>query len=384
MISISLRRSALRAQGFSLIELMVGLTIGLLVILVAGTAYVGTSGTIRGLDDRAAIEERGRVALDVLSDAAQKAGFFGNFSVLTGMEGIKNTNFQHIFDQNASTSSPVTVPVPSQIMIDTVLQGAVASSTSVPLGAGSSITLAPGSHALTIQYGGAGATLTVDMADGNSDITVANGVKVSYNSQLFVISDTVKGTLFRVDNGGAVCTEVPATFTTLQHALDRNGPFLHTFTRGAQVMSFESETYFVGTTNAGTANAISNLYVLDRKKACAGTIPSPLVANVEDMRLAFGLTASTTNVDEVISFKNAGAMSATDWPLVRSVVVNLLVRSDQQTGAGAANAPAFEYDATALAFLPKTTGTSADNYIRTPFTKTVAVRNAMRIRSVDN
>ena len=144
-------------------------------------------------------------------------------------------------------------------------------------------------------------------------------------------------------------------------------------------MPFEYETYFVG-----TENSVSNLYVLDRKRACAGTSPTPLVANVEDMRLAFGLTSATTNFDEVSTFKSADAMAATDWALVRSVVINLLVRSDQQIGAGAANAPAYAYDATALAFLPSATSTSADNYVRTPYTKTVAVRNALRLRAVEN
>jgi type IV pilus assembly protein PilW len=377
--SQSAQRSRNYVKGFSLIELMVGLTIGLLVILVAGAAYVGTSGSIRGLDDRAALQERGRIALDILSDVVQKAGFFGNYSPVTGAEAIQKSNEVYVFEPNASPTSPITVPVPARIMLDTVLRGELASATSVPLGSGSSITLASGSDVLSVQYGGTGSTVTGDMIDGNSDIAVASGVKVSFNSQLFVVSDTTKATLFRVDNGGAVCSEVPATFTTLQHALDRVGPFLSVFTKGAQVMPFENETYFVG-----TANGISNLYVLDRKKACAGTSPAPLVANVEDMRLAFGLTAASTNVDEVSSFKSATAMTATDWPLVRSVVINLLVRSDQQTGAGAGNAPAYVYDATALAFLPSTTATSADNYVRTPYKKTVAARNALRLRAVES
>lgn len=379
MKSKSAQRSRSCDNGFSLIELMVGLTIGLLVILVAGAAYMGTSGSIRGLDDRATLQERGRIALDILSEVAQKAGFFGNYSPVTGTEAIQKSNEVYVFEPNASPTSPITVPVPARVMLDTMLRGELASATSVPLGSGSSITLASGSHVLSVQYGGTGATVTGDMIDGNSDIAVASGVKVSFNSQLFVVSDTTKATLFRVDNGGAVCTEVAATFTSLQHALDRIGPFLSVFTKGAQVMPFESETYFVG-----TASGISNLYVLDRKKACAGTSPAPLVANVEDMRLAFGLTAATTNVDEVSSFKSATAMTTADWPLVRSVVINLLIRSDQQTGAGAANAPAYVYDATALAFLPSTTATSADNYVRTPYTKTVAVRNALRLRAVEN
>ena len=366
-------------KGFSLIELMVGLTIGLLVILVAGAAYTGTSGSIRGLDDRASLQERGRIALDILSEVAQKAGFFGNYSPVTGTEAIQKSNEVYVFEPNASPTSPITVPVPARIMLDTMLRGELATTTSVPLGSGSSITLASGSHALSVQYGGTGATVTGDMIDGDSDIAVASGVRVAFSSQLFVVSDTTKATLFRVDNGGAVCTEVPATFTSLQHALDRVGPFLSVFTKGAQVMPLESETYFVG-----TASGVSNLYVLDRKKACAGISPAPLVANVEDMRLAFGLTAATTNIDEVSTFKSATAMTTTDWPLVRSVVINLLVRSDQQTGAGTANAPAYVYDATALAFLPSTTATSADNYVRTPYTKTVAVRNALRLRAVEN
>lgn len=64
-----------RAQGFTLIELMVALAIGLLVTLVVLQAYLGGLGTQRAQTDAARAQESSRIAFDLLAHALRQAGY---------------------------------------------------------------------------------------------------------------------------------------------------------------------------------------------------------------------------------------------------------------------------------------------------------------------
>jgi len=60
--------------GFSLVELMIAITLGLLVLLAVGSIYVGSRQTYRVQEDNARIQEAGRYALEVLGRSIRQAG----------------------------------------------------------------------------------------------------------------------------------------------------------------------------------------------------------------------------------------------------------------------------------------------------------------------
>ena len=64
-----------RAKGFTLIELMVALAIGLLVTLVVLQAYLGGLGTQRAQTDAARAQESSRIAFDLLAHSLRQAGY---------------------------------------------------------------------------------------------------------------------------------------------------------------------------------------------------------------------------------------------------------------------------------------------------------------------
>ena len=64
-----------RAKGFTLIELMVALVIGLLVTLVVLQAYLGGLGTQRAQTDAARAQESSRIAFDLLAHSLRQAGY---------------------------------------------------------------------------------------------------------------------------------------------------------------------------------------------------------------------------------------------------------------------------------------------------------------------
>ncbi|MDQ3189116.1 MAG: PilW family protein [Pseudomonadota bacterium] len=73
-------RCALRAHaGFSLIEMMIGLTVGLVLLTVLATVFERTSGGRTELDRMSRLVENSRFAVDVIGDDVRHAGFYGTF-----------------------------------------------------------------------------------------------------------------------------------------------------------------------------------------------------------------------------------------------------------------------------------------------------------------
>lgn len=70
--------SARRAQGMSLVELMIALTIGMVLAIVAANAYLSASSAQASQTDLTRIQESARFAFDLLAREARLAGYRNN------------------------------------------------------------------------------------------------------------------------------------------------------------------------------------------------------------------------------------------------------------------------------------------------------------------
>jgi type IV pilus assembly protein PilW len=76
----SLPRASLRqTRGFTLIELMVGLTLGLIVLAVVTTVFINVSSNRHDMERTGRQIENGRFAIQALADDIVNAGYFGEF-----------------------------------------------------------------------------------------------------------------------------------------------------------------------------------------------------------------------------------------------------------------------------------------------------------------
>lgn len=86
-----------RQRGMGLVELMVGMTIGLILLAALGYFFLGSRQTGRTSDDISRIQESGRHALEILGTAIRQAGYRANADVafsgtpLTGTDGTPDT-----------------------------------------------------------------------------------------------------------------------------------------------------------------------------------------------------------------------------------------------------------------------------------------------------
>ncbi len=91
------KRKSNAQQGFTLVELMIAMTIGLIILLVIGTIFTSNRQAFRMQEDNARIQESGRFALEIIGNSIKQAGYaeipFTGFKVafagvaITGADG---------------------------------------------------------------------------------------------------------------------------------------------------------------------------------------------------------------------------------------------------------------------------------------------------------
>jgi len=84
------KRKCNAQQGFTLIELMIAMTVGLIILLVIGTIFTSNRQAFRVQEDNAHIQESGRFALEIIGRSIKQAGnaeipFTGSKVAFTGV-----------------------------------------------------------------------------------------------------------------------------------------------------------------------------------------------------------------------------------------------------------------------------------------------------------
>jgi type IV pilus assembly protein PilW len=142
---MSTRRLAFRQRGLTLVELMIGIALSLLVILAVISLFSGSRASYRHQESFSAVQESGRIALEVLTRDVRMAGYpgcgnlgfmdhrsddvafpadarFGN-DVAVGGDAAQIT----VVRGSAENASVVVSPAGNQIQVDNLnLLGAVA------------------------------------------------------------------------------------------------------------------------------------------------------------------------------------------------------------------------------------------------------------------
>ena len=103
----SLQMSRHKMYGVTLIELMVGLAIGLMIALAAASAYLGTRGAAVATENVSRINETGKLALDFIGREIQLAGFFPADQPTTIIPDMEASSFLAGKFTNIKTGQPV-------------------------------------------------------------------------------------------------------------------------------------------------------------------------------------------------------------------------------------------------------------------------------------
>ena len=336
---MSTRRT--RQQGFSLVELLVGMALALVLTGVIITVFSRSNRTSSITQTINEIQEQARVALDMLQRDVRLSGYIGcNSNRLANSGGLVNV---------------IDAPTGYLNNLDQYLMGhegtGAAFSPAASTGLAAAVpTALRSSDAITIRVPlGEPISLSATMGTGSATIPVFSTAGFTVG-QRAVVGDCVQSTAFYVTSLGGGLQHTAAVGTNANADLGR------AFGPDAMVVPFTTLTYYIAPNGTGTDNS---LY----RRVDNGAVSEEIAEGVEDFQLQYG---QDTNGD-IFADLFEPADDVADWTRVVSVRASLLMRSklERATQSGAQ-----DYD-----FNGQVDVAPGDNRLRRPFNVTIQLRN---------
>ena len=309
----------LQQKGFSLIELMISITIGLLLLAALTTLFVGQSKSRLELDKSNRMIDNGRYALDLLSENLSMAGFFAELDPYT-LTVYPTTDAS--FNPCSTTATDIEKALPWHVQ---GYNAATSTSTIAPPPTCLPSTIKAGSDILVVRRAN---TTPVAAASANAGTTF---LQVS----LCVPKNGVAESVYRVQKAPATYNLSKKTCTT-----SNSGPM--TDLRRVLV-----QIYFIDSNNlAGDGVPTLKMAELDES---SNFIITPIVEGIEYLQVDYGIDGFDTDADGIPDRFNAynippdvdGAFNGSyiactacnenQWAHVVSVKINLLSRNLEAT-----------------------------------------------------
>jgi type IV pilus assembly protein PilW len=343
----------LNQRGFSMVELMVAMVLGLILLGGVISIFQSSKVTYNTNEKTARLQENGRVALDFLTHDLRSAGYLGCAKVPQWF--VSTLNGQTTFLWNYSTP----------------LQGyeSNGSGTWAPALPGGTDALNPApvnnSDVVVVRgllRDGIALELEADVAGGTGDPVVLKTTPAS-PGQIMVITDCESASVFQT-----TAWTPGATTGTISHATtagfvpgNLNTDLVANFNANSRILPLQTYVYYVGNDAAG----LPGLY-----RQSGATKPAELlIEGVSALQVAYAV--DTVGNDRIADGYFA-ANAVTNWDNVISITLAMLLQSELNGGT--------RPDAKTYQLLPTAVGgkliaAANDRRQRMVFTTTIAVRN---------
>jgi type IV pilus assembly protein PilW len=370
-----------RARGFSLVELMVAITLALIVTAGVMSVFIGSRSAFQSTAGVAAVSDSGRFALNFLENAVRDAG-----NMACGAP------IRTIF--NVGPSSPLNTPAgPLPLLLFQPMTGFEAAGTGV--GTAYTAGVAPGGVAnwdspvgwaagldnsftslatlpvknndiLVVRSSTQGGTPAFVTAAGATSLTLVSVPANWQAPQLAIVSDCVKSVIFQISNvagnvvshntGGAPPGNLTSTF-----------PATVNFAPGSQVTLLQTTAYYIGVGADGDGALFSaDLSPGNSFTSAAPISPNELVPDIEAMQILYGVDSNQSQtVGQWLT-----ADQVTDFTTVMSVQIAVLA-------AGPVGSATLPTAAKTYNLLATTVSAPIDTRIRQVFTISIAARNML-------
>ena len=328
----------MKSKGFTIVELMIAMTIGMLVTALVAVVFAGSAKTYRLAETTAELIDTGRNAMAALERDIRVAGYRGC-----------NSN-------NVGGSAPVRniIVTPTTYADDLGTPVRVYNSTGPGVYAPALPTAMPGivdgSDVLVVRFPtGRVWPLTATMASGSGDITLATPPGVAVGSRA-IVSSCSNVAAFRV-SGTAGNAVQHATGAGLNSTADLGTAF----DIDAVLIPYVTRAFYVGASSSGVAGETS-LYMRDE----FGTAEE-LAENVEQMQILVGEDSD----GDFVANRYRNVTAFTNFNTVMALQIHLLTRGkrDRETST------ALTYD-----FAGQSVA-AVDQFTRRVFTSTILLRN---------
>jgi len=342
-----------RASGFTLVELMVSITLGLIILAAVSTVFVNSKRTYSTQDRLARLQENARFAMQFLVRDIRMAGYSGCMSDITAVNSsLNNGGFQFITNDAVEGLENATGNwYPS---------GVAAIPTSMKTGTDAiAVRLADPSMNISISkpMPNESAELNVDSLSGikTNDIIMISDCS---SADVMQITSTQDAALKIQHNGGgnpAIGDPDYPGNSTQKLSKQYKPP--------TQIFKFVTRTYFI----RNNGNGVPSLYVQEN-----GASAQELVEGIEDLQVVYGKDSDATPDGVPNTYLRAGAAgltTAADWSQVRSIRIGMLVRTLDNKDADVDIHSSYDVNGNTFN-VP-----AGDKYQRRVFSSTILVRN---------
>jgi type IV pilus assembly protein PilW len=355
-------------SGFSLVELMVAITIGIFLMFGAVTVFTTSKRTYNEHEIASRLQENLRFASEMITHDVRMAGYYGcaNTDIpATGSDPTKlhnsipaalATNANHIINiagggiEGWEGSAVTQQWLPSGVTIASSIATPVASDAAMSaanFGAPIATGNADSPDAIIIRHaGGTHWEVTAQMANLTSalsvDNTAVNGVAIG-TGDLVSVSNCNSADVFRVASQG-LTSVTPFSGTKLNTEYGDKKSFTNDAGTAVEyptsrVSKFAPVAYYIGLgcmepdTDSNTATCANTGPALFRQTFDAGSgsvVRQQLLAGIENMQVTYGIDTSGDRIpDSYVRADDASLGTVTNWDSqVVSVRIGLLARTE--------------------------------------------------------
>jgi type IV pilus assembly protein PilW len=355
-----IRRRPGTMRGFTLVELMVSMVIGLIVLAALAQIFATSRGAYHLEEGLARVQESGRFAMEFLANDIRMAGYAGCNSQLPASK-INN------IAQPADSSTQM---YPDGLIAHKYTGSGTANLTdwtpTLPSAFFGNNQVKPQSDVIIISRASTIDTnLTGNMTTANANIQILKTSETASeikDGDILILADCQSADIFRANN-----VSQGATITTIAHPNSVNSTnFLSKpYLSDAQLMKLINRAYFIGTGASGepalrvkelSSNSSGNPVVNDRE----------LVDGIEELRILYGEDTDATADNIADQYRTADSVAS--WRRVMNVRIGMLARTPANVDTGPDNR--------SYTLVPgQTLAAKNDKRRRQLFTSTVQVRN---------
>ena len=317
-----------KQQGFSIVELMIAMVIGLLLLAGVMQIFISNKQTHQLQSAMARVQENGRIAMQIITQDIRMADFWGC--------NTDATNITSDIIEGATTIDP--------------LEGGI-QGTDGAAGTGGAPD-APDTIVLQGAFGGAIQLVAPYMNTKASTLHASAGATSLSIGDILLLSDCSAGDIFQITNlqtQSAKQSNVVHNANKSGSSKNVTGDLTNTYEGDAGIYAVRKITYTV-TDNALTITETDGS-------------PQVLVEGVENMQVEYGIDTTGPDADGNLilnQYQPAATINVTpaNWSNVVSVRITLIMRSEDNIATD-------------------TDTTYSDNRLRRTFTSTVTIRNRL-------
>jgi type IV pilus assembly protein PilW len=364
-IPFILRRS--ESRGFTLVELMIALTLGLLIVAGVTSLFMGMRASYSFQEGLSRVQENGRFAIQTLSRELRMSGFAGCTNNITNWLDPTGTGYtESVYGERAITGWEAAGTAPGDdYTIGTAANWQPSAGEALPSEInspepGSDIFVLNTSELLDI-------TLQGNPSPPANALTAANATDIPQGAIVTAVTASCAGgdMFMKTSDGNSVSLPKGTASGHSPGNLNPTGGFSQEHDDDSQIYRHLSTAYFIRENSATPPEPALYRLRLDEARRTGTPRPQELVSGVESMQALYGMdTDGDRTADTYVA-----ADAVADWDQVVSARIALLLRNDSFVQT--------ESDLRAYDVAYTNVTPVEDGRVRQVMTLTVALRNRL-------